>query len=152
MDLETALQQLAPLREPDAIGLWPLAPGWWLLLALTLAALLTAGLSAWRRWHRNRYRRLALTALDAIVITDSTALAQLNALLKATALRAWPVSDVAQLHGEAWIHFLHTTASADSNNVFEPLNSVYEQDVIPLSPETLAAARAWVKNHRGQHA
>lgn len=151
MDLETALQQLAPLREPAAIGLWPLAPGWWVLATLLLVALGFAGLRLWRRWRHNRYRRVASHALASIEIEDTTALTRVNAVLKATALRTWPASDVAPLHGDAWIQFLKDSATIENEQALTPLATLYEQHTAPLKPETLAAAQAWVKKHRGQH-
>ena len=45
MNPEMMLSQLAPLREPAAIGWWPLAPGWWILLVTTLLALTAMVLS-----------------------------------------------------------------------------------------------------------
>ncbi|WP_038821177.1 DUF4381 family protein, partial [Pseudomonas syringae] len=38
------LDQLQPLIAPDAVGFWPLAPGWWALLLLIPAA----GWGLWR--------------------------------------------------------------------------------------------------------
>ena len=55
-----------PLRDlhlPDAIGWWPLAPGWWVILAIVAAVL---GYVAWRlhkRWLFNAPRRHALREL-----------------------------------------------------------------------------------------
>ena len=50
-----AADPLAELRDihlPEAVGYWPLAPGWWLLL---VSALVLAGLIVWtvRRYRRN---------------------------------------------------------------------------------------------------
>ena len=151
MDLETALQQLAPLREPTAIGLWPPAPGWWLLAGVLVVAVGIIALKVWRQWHKNHYRRLASSALAAIALDDTNALARVNIVLKATALRAWPESDVAPLHGDAWIQFLRSSAIIDNDQALTPLATLYEQTVATLTPETLAAAQAWVKKHRGHH-
>ena len=52
-----------PLRDlhlPEAIGWWPLAPGWWVELAIVVVAL---GYGAWRmykRWRFHAPRRYAL--------------------------------------------------------------------------------------------
>ena len=49
-----------PLRDlhlPDAIGWWPLAPGWWVVIALVAALL---GYILWRvykHWQFNAPRR-----------------------------------------------------------------------------------------------
>ena len=34
MNPEQLLEQLEPLRAPSTIGFFPLAPGWWLVVAL----------------------------------------------------------------------------------------------------------------------
>ena len=42
MNPEQLLSQLQPLRAPDPVGFWPMAPVWWLLLiAAALAATVT---------------------------------------------------------------------------------------------------------------
>lgn len=41
------LDQLQPLIAPDAVGFWPLAPGWWALLLLIPAA-------GWGLWRLRR--------------------------------------------------------------------------------------------------
>lgn len=104
MDPQSLLAQLEPLREPPAIGWWPLAPGWWLVIALALAALLYAAVWVRRKWLSNRYRRLAQSQLiDWRNQDQGISLEKLNRLLKVTALQAWPSDDVASLHGTNWI-------------------------------------------------
>lgn len=44
----SSLEQLQPLMAPPAIGFWPPAPGWWLLLVLL--PLLGFGLWRLKRW------------------------------------------------------------------------------------------------------
>ena len=56
-----------PLRDihlPDPISWWPLAPGWWLLLAAVLAIIVTM-FFAWRFFAQRQYRR-AEKALSTI--------------------------------------------------------------------------------------
>lgn len=52
------LDQLQPLIAPPAIGLWPPAPGWWLLLAI-LPAL---GWGMWRLRHWRPGKRRVVRA------------------------------------------------------------------------------------------
>ena len=45
-----------PLRDlhlPDLIGTWPLAPGWWVLIALLAAGLLWLAREGYRKWRFN---------------------------------------------------------------------------------------------------
>lgn len=104
-----------PLRDlhlPDAIGLWPLAPGWWLLLALVLLAI---GLlvNAYRKRHRqSAARRFALKRLELLARSyaengDAVGLGiEVSELLRRTMLAYAPRSDVAGLTGEAWLEWL----------------------------------------------
>ena len=53
------LDQLKPNHLPDPVSWWPPAPGWWMLAALTLAAL---ALIIWlivKYIRKTRYRRVA---------------------------------------------------------------------------------------------
>ena len=54
MNPEMMLSQLAPLREPMAISWWPLAPGWWIVVALCIAML-----TGWVIWLRKRRLKTA---------------------------------------------------------------------------------------------
>jgi len=60
---------LAALRDlvaPTAVSWWPLAPGWWLLIAVLLAALGYTGWWLWRRYRARQYLREARALLAAI--------------------------------------------------------------------------------------
>ena len=54
MDPTSLLDQLAPLRVPDPVGWWPLAPGWWLVIMLACVGLLL--LARWL-WQRRQHKR-----------------------------------------------------------------------------------------------
>lgn len=115
MTRDALFASLYGLQEPDAVGLWPLAPGWWwvggsLLLVLLLGALLLA------LWHRGRLRRHALRQLRALWEHPPTSdadrareLARLNDLLRDYALTLAPVERVAGRSGLAWLHVLDNT-------------------------------------------
>lgn len=112
MNSTDPLSQLRDIHLPDPVGLWPLAWGWWLLIALLVGALL-AGFFYWRRHQRQRrYRRQAKAELE-LAYRDyrengDTALylQRLSPILRRAALTAFPPSQVASLHGETWLEFL----------------------------------------------
>lgn len=104
-----------PLRDlhlPDAIGWWPLAPGWWLLIALALVGVAFL-IRAWLKARaRGAARRFALRQLKEIVSEyqenrDAVEFgAKLSELLRRTMLAYAPRLDVAGLTGEAWLRWL----------------------------------------------
>jgi hypothetical protein len=104
-----------PLRDlhlPDAVGWWPLAPGWWVVLAIVVAAL---GYGAWRqykRWRFNAPRRYALRELARFEAeylehrNPVTLSKQLSQLLRRGMLAYAPRDEVAGLTGEEWLAWL----------------------------------------------
>jgi hypothetical protein len=104
-----------PIRDlhlPDAVGLWPLAPGWWVLLALAVAGLVYLLYRGYRRWRWNAARRAALRQLSRIRAayvagTDAVTLAvDLSELLRRTMLAYAPRNEVASLTGRHWLEWL----------------------------------------------
>ncbi|MBU2099372.1 MAG: DUF4381 domain-containing protein, partial [Gammaproteobacteria bacterium] len=49
MDFSDALSELADIRVPGDVSWWPLAPGWWVLLAVLVALAIYGG---WRLQKR----------------------------------------------------------------------------------------------------
>ncbi len=104
-----------PLRDlhlPDAIGWWPLAPGWWLVIALLAAAV---GLLLHRYWQihaRGAARRHALRQLNRLAAEyeqhrDAVTFgAGVSELLRRTMLAYAPRPEVAGLTGDAWLAWL----------------------------------------------
>ncbi|MEA3641559.1 MAG: DUF4381 domain-containing protein [Lamprobacter sp.] len=113
---------LQPLRDiHDALGnpWWPLAPGWWLLLALVagivaliwhyrrarpiLPAIPLLQIGDWRWDARRQLHRLRRAPRDAAL---KTRLAELSELLKRIAMARHGRSTCAGLHGQAWLDWL----------------------------------------------
>jgi hypothetical protein len=104
-----------PLRDlhlPDLIGWWPLAPGWWVVIALLAIA---AGLLVRRylqRRARGAARRHALQALGQLTAEFDqhhdavTFSANLSELLRRTMLAYAPRLEVAGLTGDEWLAWL----------------------------------------------
>ncbi|MFP8878377.1 MAG: DUF4381 domain-containing protein [Myxococcota bacterium] len=111
--MDPTTDPLAGLRDihlPETVSFWPLAPGWWLLLAALVG--LTA-LALWLR-HRRResVRHAAVAELEGLHESyaregDAVVLArQLSSLLRRVALVRFGHNRVAPLHGRAWAEFL----------------------------------------------
>jgi len=102
---------LHDIHLPGSPGIWPPAPGWWLLGLLVLAA---AGLSVsagWKRWRQQRRRRRVITELDRLGARGGgpALVGGVAALLKRVALTRYPSTEVAALTGDAWLGFLDRT-------------------------------------------
>ncbi len=102
---------LRDIHLPGAPGLWPLAPGWWLLAGVSLALLAWAGFVGWRHYRLRRAHKLVLDELDCIMADlvqqrSPALLANLSTLLRRLALLRFSRERVAGLTGDAWLHFL----------------------------------------------
>jgi hypothetical protein len=111
--MDDALQQLRDLHLPAEPALWPPAPGWWLLAALSIAL----GAYAVVQWRRARRRarpfRLAGDALDRLLadaraerLSDRDFADAVNALLKRALIHGARRHDAAPLTGTAWLAYL----------------------------------------------
>lgn len=164
MNPQDPLAQLKDIHLPDPVGWWPLAWGWWLLIALVLIAL---GLIIWRwraRRSRQRYRQEALAMLRHAYQRyrdepDSAAanrayLQSVSELLRRTALSAVPAnlhSDVATLSGRRWLRFLEASAPVGNGFTDGPGEALaqgpYQPDPSVDVPGLDALAARWIKRH-----
>lgn len=128
---EQVLQQLNDIQPPPPAGLWPLAPGWWILAAIILTLLVTTVALGWRRYLRQAPKRAALARLARYPSAnqpDPAWYAGLNRLLKETALARHPGQHPASLSGDQWSRFLERT-SGDSGLPWQQLvNACYQPD------------------------
>lgn len=155
MTPDDPLQALHPLREPPPVGWWPPAPGWWLVSLLLLALLVVLVRWAWQRHRRNRYRRQAVEALQALrsaALSDAERIQQTNAILKRTALAAYPGAGVASLGGAEWLAFLQRTLPKDANTFSDMRSDIfYAREPSPRAAALFAeAALDWARRHRAE--
>ena len=128
-----------------------MAPGWWALLSLAVAVLIALAMWYRRRRQKNRYRRLALMEL-AHLREQRAKRDQLNRLLKAAALRAFPQERIASLHGQSWLAFLVSTCKGISPSAFDELNQLYQREQATVSETLFDAAEHWIRRHEAEHA
>lgn len=104
-----------PLRDlhlPDAISWWPVAPGWWGVLAIVVAVLTYITWRLYKRWRFNAPRRFAireLARIEAEYVQHRNPVMlgkQLSELLRRGMLAYAPRDEVAGLTGEAWLAWL----------------------------------------------
>ncbi len=101
MNDSTSLDRLHDLALPPEVPWWPLAPGWYVVIALILVLLTLTIFRAVRRSQANAYRRAALHELKSL--ETPAAIAE---LLRRTALAIAPRPVIAELIGPAWPDWL----------------------------------------------
>lgn len=106
--------QLRDIHLPVPIGWWPLAPGWYALLALMVLGLGSV-IYLFLLRKRQRVKREALRLLESYEhafqqgIAVEVVCAQISELLRRVALYYYPRENIAGLQGEAWLQFLQDT-------------------------------------------
>ena len=152
------LAQLRDIHLPDAIGYWPLAPGFYILGVCVCAVILGVGFLLIRHIINGRSKRQALRVLqtyhqDHLKQPNSQlSAARISELLKRVALVYYPRERVASLQGDAWIDFLNQTAhNIDFTQVRTlliecPFQPPQPCDLLPLFDRT----KLWIKQRRGR--
>ena len=159
--LEAVLRRMADIAVPPPISMVPATWGWALLAALVVL-LLAYALWLWVRHRaRNLYRRQAIAELSSLEASighlegRQHAVAALPAIVKRTALAAWPRPTVAALNGKAWADFLKVHAGKaaidDASYRFFAETEYRSKDAASLDEASLrrliVAARLWVEGH-----
>jgi hypothetical protein len=156
-DMQALMAQIIEIQSPPEVGLWPLAPGWWVLLvALTLAG----SWSTWAllRWIKRRaYRRSGLRLLKRLQQQNGLgggALArQLNEILKRTALASphYRHLHIGSVHGAAWQAFL-CQSTPDFPNKTELAAALAQAHYRPKAPldtgASLQFCEFWLRKHQ----
>jgi hypothetical protein len=161
----TTLATLADVAVPPPPSWAPQTIGWPSAGALLLVVLTWAGWRAWRRYRANRYRREALAEMAGLAGLSPgadpahrvAALRHMAALLKRTALAAWPRARVASLAGSGWAEFLraHAGRAQDAAPLLAALvqDAEYRDDAVlaqwpdPQVQAVAAACRRWIAEH-----
>lgn len=156
------LDQLADIHLPTSVSWWPLAPGWWALLALLVIAFIA--IFVWRyRMQQNRYRKLARHELDRIYneyqnTRDAAKfLHETSVLLRRTALTAYPQTFNASIKGHAWLAWLDsvcpqknagTAPRFDSECGQQLLTASYQKNPAIDAASLYAVCSYWLAQHR----
>lgn len=140
--IQAQLENLRDIRLPEPIGWWPLAPGWWMLLALICAVIF--GTLIWNMLRKRTARYLALRELAQMDPADPGFAAALSILLRRVAIRndraAGPLKDA------DWVAFLTgrgmTPALAEHLAAAPYARTLAAQDANDLR----ASAATWIRS------
>lgn len=106
---------LRDIHLPEPVSWWPLAPGWWILFAITLIIIL-AGYIAIKIYRSRQLRRDISSELEQIKLqfdnsqNKSQLAKSLSVLLRRANLTYNPGSNVAGLTGDSWLAWLDKTS------------------------------------------
>lgn len=141
-----SLEHLNDIALPAHVSWWPLAPGWYLLLALIMLGCAWLAVRAWKRWRADAYRRAALRELAGA--DSAPAIAE---LLRRAALARVPRSVVAQLSGTHWADWLAARYAGRMPATVRAIlaGGIYAAPVASADVQTLREyAAGWIAAHR----
>lgn len=85
---------------------WPLATGWWVLLAMVVTLLIGLTLTIWRARQRTKPLRLLQARWQGITQPDCDTILQMSEDAKKLLIRRYGRDKVAALSGRNWLKFL----------------------------------------------
>ncbi len=119
--MDDALKQLRDLHLPESPGLWPPAPGWWVVAFLATAACVYLAIRLYRAYQRGRPLRLALGNLDVLLaaardgrLATREYANSVNELLKRAVIYGARRADAAPLTGPMWLEYLDRIVSSQT--------------------------------------
>lgn len=155
---EQLAQQLKGLDLPEAVSWWPLAIGWWFVIALSLISISFVAFKLLKKIQQNKYRRTAATELESafkVWRQNDDALPYLhssNAILKRVIreIEQNPNTQNASKSGTDWSELLQFYAKHPLSD--ETLSALTSQ-CYQANPDVDVAAvhaqiKAWLTNHR----
>lgn len=162
-DINALLEQLHDIEGLDSVSVWPLAIGWWIVIALgvVLVSLAVWFLIRWllfrMSWKYDTLKKLnhLLGILSSSSISDEemqNAVVLFSEYLRRIALRRFSRKECAGLKGQAWLEWLskRDVKNFDWVNAGKLLiHAPYAPKSRQLTPEQLKrliqAAKEWVR-------
>lgn len=144
-DKPTSLDRLHDIVVPDEPSIWPLAPGWLVLLSLAAIAAVFLSGRFYRKWRANAYRRAALREL-----AEASGPAAIAEILRRTSLAVAPRETIASLDGPGWIDWL-TARSPEppSEAVCRTLvHGIYDTSRSSNDEFLRDFAATWIRHHK----
>lgn len=146
------------LIEPQPVAFSFGAPGWYVLGAVCLLAVLFIAWLLWQHYQKNKYRKYALQWLD-VKQQELSSTNNYNALvyettmlLKRVAMTKYGRDQVAGKRGNEFTTYINSTWRAkafDANDEALFTNSIYSETTIEQQKAELFVSKAkqWIKKH-----
>lgn len=127
------LEQLRDIHQPEPVSWWPLAPGWWIIIALVILIATLFIIKAILKKRHYRYVHLAVKELKQLKQTNEETrwLAKSHNVMRRLSLCYVPEDKIGRMNQQEWQAFLQATSK-------QPINNQTRNDQI-LSEQTLNA-------------
>jgi hypothetical protein len=147
------LAELKNIHLPEAVSIFPLAYGWYILLAIILLGALV--LWWWLAKQKRKQRQISeiyrlLMEIEnntAILVEHNELLAKVTIFLKRVAQLKYPEQNPQQLLGEQWLNFLDSSGKTDqfTHGGGRVLLNLYQRDGGSNYTELFLVVRNWLK-------
>lgn len=106
------LEQLRDIHLPDGVSWWPLAIGWWIVIAILFTVIVLLIAKAILKKRRQRFARYALRELDEVKHNaNADWLMQAHHIMRRASLCYFPKSQVAVMDNKDWVALVSQTGS-----------------------------------------
>lgn len=155
--MSSLMQQLHDIEGLDPASVWPLAIGWWVLIAFGIVFfaivfwLLNRRLNYLRSWQKDAFRKLNHLERNLSSSTSRETIEFLSEYLRRIAMRRFPRKECAGLVGDTWLKWLktHDPKQFDWTEkgkllIEIPYAPVYVDLSVQEVKELIQATRSWV--------
>ncbi len=160
MNTPDPLSELRDLHLPAAVSPWPPAPGWWILLALSILLIVVVGYILAHYLDSLKYRRKALAEHSKICSLegDKERIQNFLELLRRTVISATGETYSASLQTDEFLNFLQESCSKTSlfncdrekldQALYSPLLGAEIEGIRDLCNLIMTDSREWIMNHK----
>lgn len=150
---EASLDNLNDIIVPDAVGFFPMAPGWIIVGLLLLTIPFHFAVKSYKKYKKSLYRREALKELEESKENGKEASIALLALARRVAIAAYGREATAKLTGDAWWNFMEEHSKVQiSGEMREKITTLlYDTQSAndTSSYQTIRSiVRVWIKTHK----
>ena len=150
---EASLDNLHGIIVPEAIGFFPLAPGWYVVALLFLALLFHFMFKGYKAYKKSLYKREALKELETYEQSNKEELIALLSLAKRVGIAAYGRNVIAKLSDDSWWDFLeqHSKVRVDRKLRVALSKLLYDASYSvdnALYMDIKALVTVWIKTHK----